>query len=125
MKAIEDGKFRQDLYYRLSVFPIEIPPLRERKEDIPLLVKHFVKKFSVKIGKKISKIPKKVMDALVAYPWPGNVRELENVIERGIILSNAPTLSITELTHHAPIIEEEKPVRHGTLKDMEKDLVGP
>ena len=81
------GGFRDDLFYRLNVFPIESPPLRERKEDIPLLVRHFVEKFNKKTGKQITIIPNKAADALERYPWPGNVRELENIIERAIILS--------------------------------------
>jgi PAS domain S-box-containing protein len=85
-KAIENGDFREDLYYRLNVFPIQLPPLRERKEDIPLLVQFFIKKYATKIGRKISKTSEKVMKALVDYDWPGNVRELENIIERAVIL---------------------------------------
>ncbi|CAN5449162.1 hypothetical protein BH10BAC3_BH10BAC3_32100 [soil metagenome] len=87
-QAIEKKEFREDLYYRLNVFPIVSPPLRERKEDIPLLVKHFCQKNEAKVGKKITTIPAKVMDALVTYDWPGNIRELENIIERALILSH-------------------------------------
>ncbi|MEN8262878.1 MAG: sigma 54-interacting transcriptional regulator [Nitrospirota bacterium] len=93
-KAIEDGEFREDLYYRLNVFPIEIPPLRERKDDIPLLVKHFVNKYSGKTGKKINVIPQKIIDALVAYNWPGNIRELENIVERAVIISRGNQLEL-------------------------------
>lgn len=85
--AIAKKEFREDLYYRLNVFPIVCPPLRERKEDIPMLVKHFCQKHEGKIGKKITEVDNKVMDALVAYDWPGNIRELENIIERALILS--------------------------------------
>jgi len=95
-KEVEDGSFRSDLYYRLSVFPIELPPLRERTEDIPLLVWYFVSKKQGGLGKNISKIPKEIMEALTAYRWPGNIRELENVIERAIILSRGITLSLDE-----------------------------
>lgn len=91
---IESGRFRSDLYYRLNVFPIHCPPLRERKEDIPLLVEHFVKSFSKKIGKTIELIPRHVMASLQAYAWPGNIRELENVIERAVILSQGRKLEI-------------------------------
>ncbi len=84
--------FRSDLYYRLAVFPIEVPPLRDRREDIPLLVWHIVTKTQVTLGKKIERIPKAAMDALIQYDWPGNIRELENVIERSVILSPGPTL---------------------------------
>jgi formate hydrogenlyase transcriptional activator len=90
--AIESREFREDLFYRLNVFPIHCPPLRERKEDIPLLVKHFCQKHESKIGKKVITIPSSVMDALIAYDWPGNIRELENIMERAIILSRNGTL---------------------------------
>ncbi|MBI3246007.1 MAG: sigma 54-interacting transcriptional regulator [Deltaproteobacteria bacterium] len=86
-QAIAEGKFRQDLYYRLNVFPISLPPLCERADDIPLLVHYFVTRYAAKIGRRLSRIPKDVMQRLVAYAWPGNVRELENVIERAVILS--------------------------------------
>lgn len=91
-QAIVKKEFREDLYYRLNVFPISCPPLRDRKEDIPLLVKHFCQKYEGKMAKKILHIPSKVMDALMAYHWPGNIRELENIIERALILSRGDTL---------------------------------
>ncbi len=93
-RAIQEGKFRPDLYYRLAVFPIEIPPLRFRRDDIPLLVWHFVSKKQVRLGKSIRTVPKATMDALIEYDWPGNVRELENVVERAMILSPGPTLMV-------------------------------
>ena len=86
-KAVENGEFRDDLYYRLNVFPIHIPPLRERKEDIPLLVNHFIKKYGKKTGNTIIQTSQKVMNRLLKYNWPGNIRELENIIERAVILS--------------------------------------
>lgn len=91
-QAIEKKEFREDLYYRLNVFPITCPPLRDRKEDIPLLVKHFCQKHEGKIGKKITTIPANVIDALLAYDWPGNIRELENIMERALILSSNGSL---------------------------------
>ena len=91
---VQKGTFRKDLYYRLNVFPIEVPPLRERPDDIPLLVEAFVREFSGKMGKRIRTIPKKAMDALQRYPWPGNIRELRNVIEHGVIISSGNTLSL-------------------------------
>ena len=94
--AIEKKEFREDLFYRLNVFPITCPPLRDRKEDIPLLVKHFLQKFEGKMGKKITHVPPAVMDALSAYNWPGNIRELENLIERAMILSPGNELSYGE-----------------------------
>ena len=96
LQAIEKKEFREDLYYRLNVFPIVCPPLRDRKEDIPLLVKHFCQKHEGKIGRKITNIPAKVMDALMAYNWPGNIRELENIIERAMILSPGGSLEYGE-----------------------------
>jgi formate hydrogenlyase transcriptional activator len=94
---VKEGKFRKDLYYRLNVFPIVIPPLRERRGDIPLLVRSFIEELCTKKGKSIKSIPKKVMNLLMGYSWPGNIRELRNVIERGIILSNGPKLCIERL----------------------------
>ncbi len=93
-KAMEVERFRQDLFYRLNVFPIQIPSLRERKGDIPLLVRYFAMKYGKKLGKEINTIPQKTMEALKAYPWPGNVRELENIIERAIILSRESQLEL-------------------------------
>jgi PAS domain S-box-containing protein len=93
-KAMADGSFRSDLYYRLNVFPVELPPLRARPQDIPLLVHYFVGRFAAKIGRKISHVPGETMRRLVAYSWPGNVRELENIIERAVILSPGPALQL-------------------------------
>jgi transcriptional regulator with GAF, ATPase, and Fis domain len=93
-EAVQKGKFRQDLYYRLNVFPIEIPPLRERREDIQKLTWSFVDELSNELGKKIESISKESMEALMKYSWPGNVRELRNVIERAMIISNSPKLHI-------------------------------
>jgi formate hydrogenlyase transcriptional activator len=89
-----NGQFRNDLYYRLNVFPIVLPPLRERRDDIPRLVQHFAQKVARRMGRRIETIPTEAMDALVQYPWPGNIRELENVIERAVILSPGPELHI-------------------------------
>jgi DNA-binding NtrC family response regulator len=91
-KEMANGSFREDLYYRLNVFPVILPPLRERKEDIPLLVNHFVKKYSTRVGKKIEIITQPVLDTLEQYHWPGNVRELENIIERAVIISQGKKL---------------------------------
>ncbi len=93
-KSVREGSFRQDLYYRLSVFPIRVPPLRERREDIPLLVWAFVNEFAVAFNKNIESIHQKSLDALQRYSWPGNVRELRNVIERAMITANGPNLRI-------------------------------
>ena len=93
-EAVRDREFREDLYYRLKVFPIRIPPLRERREDISLLVEHFVQKFALRMERSITSIPKKTMDALKSWYWPGNVRELENVIERAVILTQGSVLAV-------------------------------
>src|SRR5467141_3854836 len=92
--AIANGVFRSDLYYRLNVFPIELPPLRERKEDVPLLVNYFVDRYAKRAGKKIKHIQKKALEALREYSWPGNVRELQNVIERSLIIGETTEFSI-------------------------------
>ena len=94
LRSVSEGIFRQDLYYRLNVFPIQLPPLRERREDIPPLVHYFVRRFSLKIGRKITRIQRDTIDRLVSYSWPGNVRELENVIERAVILSRGSELEV-------------------------------
>ena len=101
---VAERKFRNDLYYRLNVFPIQIPPLRERPEDVPLLVRYFVQKFSRRQNKTVEYVPADVMDALVNYPWPGNVRELENFIERAVLLSRGKELRvpIAELKESSP-----------------------
>jgi transcriptional regulator with GAF, ATPase, and Fis domain len=93
-QLVKDGRFRSDLYYRLNVFPISLPPLRERKEDIPLLIWAMVKEFEQTFGKSFESIPKKNMDSLELYSWPGNIRELRNSIERAMILNNGPTLVV-------------------------------
>jgi PAS domain S-box-containing protein len=92
--AIADGAFRSDLYYRLNVFPIKLPPLRERKEDVPLLVNYFVDRYATRAGKKIKHIQKKALEALREYSWPGNVRELQNVIERSLIIGETNELTV-------------------------------
>jgi formate hydrogenlyase transcriptional activator len=89
-----DNQFRMDLYYRLNVFPIEIPPLRERVKDIPLLARHFVRQFAERMNRTIETIPEETMDALADYAWPGNIRELQNVIERAVILSSGSVLQV-------------------------------
>jgi formate hydrogenlyase transcriptional activator len=93
-KMVADGRFREDLYYRLNVFPVAMPPLRERADDIPRLVRHFTQQFARRMGRRIETIPSAVMDALVRYHWPGNVRELQNVIERAVILSQRSSLEV-------------------------------
>jgi formate hydrogenlyase transcriptional activator len=94
-KMVADGRFREDLYYRLNVFPVVLPPLRERRDDIGRLVRHFTQQFARRTGRRIEAIPSDVMEALARYPWPGNVRELQNVIERAVILSPGPVLQVS------------------------------
>jgi formate hydrogenlyase transcriptional activator len=107
LRAVADGAFRQDLYYRLSVFPLRVPSLRERREDIPLLVHYFVGRYTARIGRKITRVAKEAMERLAAYPWPGNIRELENVIERAVILSAGPELEVA--AEALPVITEIAP----------------
>ena len=120
-KMVAEGQFREDLYYRLSVFPLHIPALRERKNDISLLVQWFINKYAQKLAKQINHIPQAVMDNLLNYNWPGNVRELENVIERAVILSPEQTLQIPPLqnTHGNP--DTDKPLV--SLAEMEKTYI--
>jgi formate hydrogenlyase transcriptional activator len=94
-QMVDEKQFRSDLYYRLNVFPIRVPPLRERREDIPLLVYHFTKKYAQRMGKQIDNIPESMIQRLQRWSWPGNVRELENLIERSVILSCSNTLSVS------------------------------
>jgi transcriptional regulator with GAF, ATPase, and Fis domain len=117
-KEVREGRFRQDLFYRLQVFPINVPPLRERAEDIPLLTLSFVEEFSVRMGKQVNKIPRKVIETLQQHSWPGNIRELRNVIERGIILSPGQTLVL-------PSLNAEPKAVHlaATLKGAERDHI--
>ena len=113
--AVKTGKFREDLYYRLNVFPIEIPPLRDRREDIPILVWSFVEELSAAYGKMVESISQKSMDELMEYSWPGNVRELRNVIERAMILLSSQQLSIDFLKAEASSASTEL----CTLRDVE------
>ena len=118
-QMVSDKTFREDLYYRLSVFPLTIPTLRERQPDISLLVQWFINKYALKMGKQINHIPQSVMDKLLNYNWPGNVRELENVIERAVILSPNQTLQISELQNpQNNSIDNGKALK--SLADMEK-----
>src|SRR5262249_15478290 len=93
-QMVEEGKFRSDLYYRLKVFPVILPPLRERQEDIALLARHFTQRFARRMGRRIESIPTTVMNSLLRYHWPGNIRELQNVIERAVILSTGSALQV-------------------------------
>jgi len=114
-QEVKDGKFRKDLFYRLNVFPIVIPPLRERREDIPLLVRSVVKEFQKRMGKEIESIPKRTMQTLQSYSWPGNVRELRNLIEHAMILSKDKTLDV-QVPKLGPSVTETT----GNLEDVER-----
>jgi formate hydrogenlyase transcriptional activator len=119
-EEVRKGRFRQDLYYRLNVFPITVPTLRQRSEDIPLMVQAFVERYSKKLGKQITSIPKETMQALQDYPWPGNIRELESIIERAVILCSGPGL---QLTDRLEISFPQHLSTVSTLEEMERNQV--
>lgn len=123
-KEVKQGRFRQDLWYRLNVFPVRIPPLRERAEDIPILVNHICQKMNRKHGKSVTRIPRHTLNALKEYNWPGNIRELENVIERAVIVSRTDTL-VVDLPKTPGVVDESiKPLavitRDHIIKTLEK-----
>ena len=136
-EMVADGRFRSDLFYRLNVFPIVVPPLRERPEDIPVLVRHFVQQFSRRINKTIETISSETMSALTRYHWPGNIRELQNVIERAVIVSTGKSLRVpvsdlkgrASVAKSAPMREMlEKTEREQILKALEESnwiVAGP
>jgi len=113
--AVQKGKIRQDLYYRLNVFPITVPPLRDRPQDIPLLIHAFIDQFSRAMGKTITSISRSNLDALQHYPWPGNVRELRNVIERAVILARGPRLSV-----EVPSVQPAGAPTSSAIEDVER-----
>jgi formate hydrogenlyase transcriptional activator len=119
---VAGGAFRSDLFYRLHVFPIRLPPLRERREDIPALVRHFVRTFAGRIGKVIDMIPAEAMTALRNYDWPGNVRELEHLVERAVILSPGPVLAVP-LGDLAVPSAAPTAAAGGTLRESERELI--
>jgi DNA-binding NtrC family response regulator len=137
--AVAEGTFRQDLFYRLNVFPIRIPALRERVDDIPLLVGYLIDRYAQKAGKKIRNINKETLDLFQTYEWPGNIRELQNVIERAVILCDGETFSVdkTWLTRVAPksaatsvplvanLVEREKVMIETALREAEGVIGGP
>ena len=120
-EMVRRKEFRSDLYYRLNVFPVSLPPLRERREDIPQLVSHFLGVFSRRMGKQIDQVPRHTMNAFVSYSWPGNVRELQNLVERAVILSDGGVLA-----NPLPATPSDVLVLHatqGTLRDSERALI--
>jgi PAS domain S-box-containing protein len=121
LKSIRDGKFREDLYYRLNVFPIALPPLRDRTGDVPLLVHFLVARFAARVGVRIDSVAKATMERLSRYSWPGNVRELENVLERAVILSNGPTLEIDPEVFGVPTADSSPGVELPKLPGTESE----
>jgi transcriptional regulator with GAF, ATPase, and Fis domain len=122
-EEIRTGRFREDLYYRLNVFPLLVPPLRERKEDIPLLVNHFVDQFNKKNNKNIEKVSVDTLKILQGYHWPGNVRELESFIERSVIISRGTTLQVYDRLEIMPITEEPRENGVKAIADLERDHI--
>lgn len=136
--AVAAGKFRLDLFYRLNVFPLEVPPLRERKEDIPILVEYFVKRYAAKTGKRIRSIDKQTLELFKSYHWPGNIRELQNVIERSVIVCESEILSVDEswlstapVQTHGPssplserLLEQEKKIIESALAETKGKVAG-
>lgn len=116
-EAVRSGRFRVDLFYRLHVLPIRVPPLRERRTDIPLLVMFFLSRFAKKLGKKIEAVPQGIMDLLSAYAWPGNIRELQNLVERAVILSQGPVLRLDRTLLPAVRLDDGDTVPAGTTAD--------
>jgi formate hydrogenlyase transcriptional activator len=136
--AVDAGTFREDLYYRLNVFPIQVPSLRERADDIPLLVEYLIERYAKKAGKKIRNIQKKSLELFQAYDWPGNIRELQNVIERAVVLCDSETFSVDEtwlkrdgqrsapaMPFVATLVEREKEIIETTLAACQGRVAGP
>jgi formate hydrogenlyase transcriptional activator len=118
---VKDNQFRADLYYRLGVFPISLPPLRDRPEDIPALVRHFIAKYADRINKVVEDIPSETMEAMVAYEWPGNIRQLQNFIEHGVIVSAGSVFQppLNQLQSHKQILHKKSK----TLEDATRDHI--
>jgi formate hydrogenlyase transcriptional activator len=121
-QLVQERKFRADLYYRLNVFPITLPPLREREDDIPLLIEHFVEKFAKRQGKSIRHIPNSAMEFLKSYDWPGNIRELQNVIERAVIMTTGPVLEVQTINPRTTerLVSNLGSTPTGTLEEFER-----
>jgi formate hydrogenlyase transcriptional activator len=122
-ECVESHTFRADLYYRLNVFPITVPPLRDRPEDIPLLVRHFVQHYARRMNRTIDTIPSETMEALVRHSWPGNIRELQNLIERSVILSPGPTLQVSLAGLHSGSAPSQDGAKRRTLEEAERDHI--
>jgi len=122
-RMVRERQFRADLFYRLNVFPIVLPPLRERRTDIPALVEHFVDKFADRMGRRISRIPEEIFQILSDHDWPGNIRELQNLIERAVIMSSGPELRLPAIDGGPPVPQHYMADRRQTLKDAEREHI--
>ena len=124
-KEVSEGRFRLDLYYRLNVFPLTMPPLRDRKDDIPALAMHFIQHYSNRAGKKVTGISDKVLESLMAYHWPGNIRELENMIERGVLLTKGSLINEIQLPINMPKsgADISSAGRLKTIEENERDYI--
>jgi formate hydrogenlyase transcriptional activator len=126
-RAVKAGTFRQDLFYRLNVFPLRVPPLREREGDIPLLLEYLIDRYSKKVGKKFTRIAKSTLELFQAYDWPGNIRELQNVIERTVVLCDGDIFAIDEtwLKAQRPSTSRSNPAvpLSASLADRERELI--
>jgi len=126
---IREGTFREDLYYRLNVVVISVPPLRERKEDIPVLIDHFLKKYALENGRNMTGITREARDLLLKYDYPGNVRELENIIERAVVICRESVLSVEDLPfaeetiYHAERGRKESGMLRGSIEELERNLI--
>jgi formate hydrogenlyase transcriptional activator len=121
-QMVEDGQFRSDLFYRLHVFPLLVPPLRERREDIALLARHYVEKYATRMNRRIESIPSQAMDVFASYSWPGNVRELQNFIERAVILSPGSALRPPLAELQEASVSSPSP-KLNTLEEVEREHV--
>ena len=127
-KEVAEGRFRLDLYYRLNIFPIQLPALRERKEDIPVLVQHFIKQFSRKAGKTVNGVSDAVLRELNAYHWPGNIRELENLVERNVLLTKEPVIGkmimpVMQTSERTLVASSTADTRIKTIDENERDHI--
>src|SRR5271170_2866657 len=121
--CVEEGRFRADLFYRLNIFPIHVPPLRERPEDIPLLVRHFAQHFARRMNRVIDTIPSETMETLVRHSWPGNIRELQNLIEHSVIVSPGPVLRAPLAGLQSHSVPNQEGTRHRTLEEAEREHI--
>ena len=124
-EAVRDGRFRADLFFRLNVFPIRVPPLRERAEDIPLLAEYWASQYARKVGKAVRGIDESAMAALCAYPWPGNIRELQNVVERAVILARGSVLDLSDFELPEPRLRARSPRARRSRRRAPADRRGP